>query len=419
MRIALLVMSLMFALALSACSPELPATARPAATLPPSTAAPANPEPTPAPLPTATEAIPATMPAPVSAQSPAATVAAVATPTPALVPIPTAMPTPTPTPLPTPTATPTPAPTLVPTPTAAPTPAATPMPTPTPTITPTPVPITDAAFARFNRERQQQGLNALQLAVAGDDAFVPVEEFVVGCQASVMEYEELSRPDLQGISLSISTEGSECGLRVVTYHIVPLDQKLRVERRIWECFSDSRDFREPGDVSCGGRYTFLDKHVKWLPSQVRYTIVAGAGEEDKFRAYIPWLEEKLPVEVSKAASAEQANLLLHLGVQSPPNCPERYGCNTYEEVDGKASAAIYISAPDEYFGQVLKHELLHALLPMGHLPAGNYLMSFRPADPSQTHNLSSDEEKLLQLYTHPYLRDGMTMEQFRRYLVVE
>ena len=58
---------------------------------------------------------------------------------------------------------------------------------------------------------------------------------------------------------------------------------------------------------------------------------------------------------------------------------------------------------------------------MGHLPAGNYLMSARPTDPNQTQTLSELEEELLELYTHPYLRDGMRMEDFGdfgQYLVI-
>ena len=253
----------------------------------------------------------------------------------------------------------------------------------------------------------------------GDDTFIPVEEFLAGCYASVDEYAELLRDDLHGIGLSPSTAGTECGLRVVTYHIVPLNERMKVESRIWNCFSESRDLREASDVSCGGRFTFLGKHIKWLPSRVLYSVEAGQEHVDKFRSLIPWMGEKLSVTVAQAESSDTAHVLLHLGVQSPANCPERYGCNVWEEVEGRRFSTIYISAPDEFFSQVLKHELLHALLPMGHLPQGNYLMSVRPADPSQTHTLSADEEKLLKLYTHPYLRDGMTMEQFRRYLIVE
>ena len=226
-------------------------------------------------------------------------------------------------------------------------------------------------------------------------------------------------PDIQAISLAPSALGSECGLRVVTYHIVPDSEKLRVERRIWECFTDSRDIQDANDVSCGGRYSFITGHVKWLPAEVYYTIVEGEGMRGDFAAYIPWIEEKLKVKVSEVALGPETNLFLHLGVNPPPGCLERYGCSRYSEVGDRQFADIYISAPAEYFGQVLKHELLHSLLPMGHLPEGDYLMSVRPGDPSQTHELTPDEEKLLALYTHPYLRDGMRMEQFSRYLIIQ
>ncbi len=292
-------------------------------------------------------------------------------------------------------------------------------PTAIPSPTPDPAQIMKAAFSRFNQGRQQAGLDALKQAVEGDDAFIPVQDLLVGCYASAEEYEELLRADLHAIGLSISNEGTECGLRVVTYHIVPLDQRMRVERSVWECFTDSRDLREASDISCGGRFTFLGRHVKWLPGQVSYTLVEGEALLEKFRSHIPWMEEKLKVKVSEASSAETAHILLHLGVQSPANCPERYGCSIWEEVEDRSFATIYISAPDEFFSQVLKHELLHALLPIGHLPEGDYLMSVRPPDPSQTHTLSPLEEKLLALYTHPYLRADMTMDQFRQYLVIQ
>ena len=300
-----------------------------------------------------------------------------------------------------------------------PVPTATEVPSPTPLPTPDPALAAEVAFTRINEQRQALGLDALRSAVKGDESFIPFEEFAVGCYASADEYAELTRDDIHGIALSLRAEGTECGLDVVTYHIVPLDERMRVESRIWECFSESMDIRQASDISCGGRFTFLGRHVRWLPGTVLYHIQEGEELREDFRAHIPWIREKLKVEVSEAESSETAHLILHLGVQSPANCPERYGCSVLEELDGRTFATIYISAPEQYFSQVLKHELLHALLPMGHLPQGNYLMSVRPDDPSQTHTLSPDEEKLLALYTHRYLRDGMTMEQFRRYLVIE
>ena len=291
-------------------------------------------------------------------------------------------------------------------------------PTEEPTATPDPTTAPEEAFKRFNLERRSLGLDPFVLAVEGDDSFIPVQELLVGCYASLEEYPELSGEDLDGIALSLSDQGSECGLRVVTYHIVPLAERMRVESSIWNCFSESTDIRAPNDISCAGRFTFLGRHVRWLPQQVLYYIEEGDNHRDDFRSYIPWIEEKLKVHVSQAQSSQDANLILHLGVQSPPNCPERYGCNVYTEIEDRRFSTIYISAPPQFFRQVLKHEILHALLPMGHLPQGNFLMSVRPPDPSQTHSLTPHELKLLELYVHPYLREDMTMDQFRRYLVI-
>ena len=241
----------------------------------------------------------------------------------------------------------------------------------------------------------------------------------MGCEDPLEAYEELQAPDIQGVGFFEWTQGAECGLGVVIYHIVPRDQRMRVESGVWECFMESRDLRDPDDVSCAGRYTFIERQVKWLPSQVSYAIVQGAERRSEFTSLIPWINEKLGIEVSEADTDDSANLLLHLGVEVPNNCAEAYGCNTWEQVEDRTFATIYVSDISEFFSQVLKHELLHALIPMGHLPQGRYLMSVRPSDPSQTHMLSAHEEKLLRLYTNPYLRDGMTMEEFRRYLIIE
>ncbi len=273
----------------------------------------------------------------------------------------------------------------------------------------------DAAFARLNEGRKRLGLNQFKKAVEGDSDFVPIRHWIIGCYEELEQHEDLRDTDIEAIGLTPIPGGSECALRLETYHYVPDSTKVRVERSVWECFSQSNDIRATNNVSCGGRYSFIDGHVKWLPAEVFYTIEQGAALGDKFRALIPWIEEKLKIKVYEAESAQKANLFLHLGAESVGICPERYGCNTFSET----FATIYISAPDAFFNQVLKHELLHALLPMGHLPAANYLMSVRPSDPSQTHTLTPLEEKLLVLYTHPYLRDGMTMEKFQKYLIIE
>ena len=254
-----LVLALALLALLSACGVEedpAPPTPQPTATAAPTVA--------PAPTPTTPPAEPAptTAPAPTAAPPPAPE------PAPAPSPTPTAAPTPTPTPAPEPTATPVPEPTATP--------------TPAPTPTPDPAAIAQAAFERINAGRAALGLSALKQYVEGDDSFIAVQEFLIGCEAGVDEYEELQGPDLHGIGLSPSTEGSECGLRVVTYHVVPVEQRMRVERAVWDCFTDNTDIRQPEDVSCGGRYTFLGGHVRWLPREARYKIEVGNGELDVF-----------------------------------------------------------------------------------------------------------------------------------------
>ena len=274
-------------------------------------------------------------------------------------------------------------------------------------------------FARINAHRDELGLRPLDLANEEDDSFIPVRDIVVACKLPDGLREELREPEIDAVRISPWSEGSECGVRVNTYHFLPPDQRLTVENGVWECFSDSRDLRDPNDVSCGGRYSFIGKHVKWLPDEVVYTIVEGPELREQFLSHVPWVEKNLKVKVSEAASPDSANLFLHLGVALPEGCRERHGCSRYEEGETGRSGTIFIAAPDAFFSQTLKHELLHALLPMGHLPEGNYLMSVSPLDPSQTHTLSDLELKLLQLYTHPYLRENMTMDEFRRYLNIE
>ena len=57
--------------------------------------------------------------------------------------------------------------------------------------------------------------------------------------------------------------------------------------------------------------------------------------------------------------------------------------------------------------------------PWGICHRATSLMSVRADDPSQAQTLSAWEESLLRLYTHPYLRDGMTMDKFEEYLIIQ
>ena len=319
-----------------------------------------------------------------------------------------------------PTPTPTPLSSDPPEPT--PTPTATPAPEPTATPTPTPTPSPDTvianAFSRFNQQRQNLGLSALKTPKPGDSDLITVDQFVAGCSDPVEQHEQLLLKTLHGIRMTISDAGSECGLNVTTYHIVPESEKMRVEKNIWDCFAQAADINTPGDVSCGGRFEAYGKHVKWHPDEI-FFFTESQVMRSGIQALTSWVKEKTNVKVSEVQSKSAANLVLYLGDRVTQECPGRAGCSYARQGFGDEASEIFIFEQGIYFSQVFKHELLHIILPMGHLPAGNTLMTVSPTDPSQTNNLTSKEEKLLKLYLDPYLRDGMTMDEYKQYLVIE
>ena len=335
---------------------------------------------------------------------------------------PRVQPTPTTTPEPAnpqePTAAPTDTPTPIPEPTTTTEPTATPTSEPTATPTPSSATIIANAFARFNQQRQQLGLGILKLSQPGDSDLIKVQEILVGCDESIDNHDELQLKNLDGIGIYISDAGSECGLKVITYHIIPESKKMKVEKSIWDCFAQSADINTPGDVSCGGRFEAYGRHVKWHPEEILY-YTDSQTMRSGIQTLTSWIKEKTKVKVSEVNSPDNANLILYLGDRTTKECPGRAGCSYARQGFGNEASEIFIFQQTIYFNQILKHELLHIILPMGHLPAGNTLMTVQPNDPSQTNNLTSKEEKLLKLYIDPYLRDGMTMDQYKQYLIIE
>ena len=290
-----------------------------------------------------------------------------------------------------------------------------------PTPSPSPDAVVQAAYARFNSERQALGLSTLQSYVEGNPDFIShAFSQVIGCYESVDMHESLRNPNLEAIGLTVTPNPTECAMDLKFYDVVPVATRLRVTTDVWNCFVTSRDIQEANPTSCGGRLTYFGGQVRWLPETAYYTIVENSGSDSNFTDYIPWIQEKLKIRVARADDSNPANLFLHLGVANlPQGCGHAAGCNTFN--DGGPTGTIWVSENVEqrYYGQVLKHELLHALIPMGHMETRNYLMSAVSDNPDQTQTLSTLENNLLLLYTHPYLRDGMTMEKFREYLIIE
>ena len=276
----------------------------------------------------------------------------------------------------------------------------------------------DAMFARFNRERAALGLPAFGRAVSGDASLVQIRRFPWGCNDPLNE--DMQSTDIDALGFEVWTHASECAVEIVLYHVVPVGERLRVSQSDWDCFIQSQDFRNPDPVSCAGRYSFAEGHIRWMPERVTYRIVEGGGLSSRFAAMVPWVKAKTGIDMVEAGAGEPADLSIWLGGGLPAGCRHAAGCNILtEQGDGWYSAQIYVTDQGEYTEQVMKHELLHALLPMGHMPGGDYLMSASSTNPELTQNLTPLEERLLKLYTHPYLREGMRMDDFKRYLIIE
>ena len=327
--------------------------------------------------------------APTATTAPPDPTAVPATPTSAPPPPPTDTPLPppadTPSPPP-PTATPAPPP---PQPTQAPRPTATPVPptaTPVPpTPTSSPEDILQEAYDRINRDRAALGLSTLQTYTPGDRDFISYEvSQIIGCYESADFHESLRDPKLQAIGLTITDNPTECAMDLRFYDVVPYATRLRVSTEVWNCFVDSKDIQEANPTSCSGRYTFYGGHVRWMPDTVSYFIAENSWNDSKFTDYIPWIEEKLGVNVVEASNRGSANLTLYLGGNLPAGCGHAWGCNRFN--DGGPSGDVWISSnvEDRYYAQVLKHEILHVLIPMGHMSTDNYLMSARSNNPDQS-----------------------------------
>ena len=276
-----------------------------------------------------------------------------------------------------------------------------------------------AAHDRISASRTAAGLTPVAVGDPDDSAYIPIFEWVIGCYETADDHEDLRRPDIHAVGLVAVYNPSECAMAVTTYHYVPDSEKLRVEQAVWDCFKESRDIADPDSTSCAGRYTAIIGHVKWLPHNALYRIASGGAHRDELPAVVAWVEDNLHVHLTEATAAQTPDLVLYLDGPVPAGCHGALGCNRYTDNGERRSAVVYIAQDtgSGFFAQVLKHELLHALVPMGHLPPGEHLMAAQTDNP--TRGLSELERKLLALYTHPYLTDGMEIDRFRNYLIVE
>ena len=203
---------------------------------------------------------------------------------------------------------------------------------------------------------------------------------------------------------------------------------LGVARDVWECFSDRSGIEE----GCGGWLS--DTVVKW--DQTGPVKVWATGRRD----YILVLEEVLQ-EVSSLLNLEfqwvksktEADLVAYVGVSIDRAkrvgvyCEHSWGCARwwpdYSGVVESATIGVWINESqwlmelgllEDQIKHTTVHEVLHALAPINHRTEPTSVMSAKGLG---LVTLSSMDEGLIRLHSHPLVRPGMTMPEVEELIV--
>ena len=423
---------------------SLPTTSSPTDTpIPTSTPAPTN---TPAPRPTDTP-IPTNTPTPLPTSRPAST----NTPTlmPTDTPVPTQTPTPRPTETPIPTSTPTPIPTNTPTP----------VPTSTPTPTNTPVPVVRLALDAESRVVGYWSDGTADVEVTatlrneGTLRLDRAQDITANCIAedderrSCREEFSLSLPDgfapaSESFTLRLPMGITTLELRddselLKAIDIVVPERILGVEREVWEYYSDREERAGEGRYGVFGRGDWYSNRVEKWRNDVPVKVWA-TGDDTHIIALervLSSLEPILNLDFEWVELEQDSDLKVYTGIDRSDWY--EYGIQSVEDdiihVWGFANATrrngeavagrvviwdigleedspTYVSNLEG----VTLHELLHALVPIGHpdLPWGM-------GGISGTKSLSPMGEAIYALNSNDLIRIGMTMDEVREVVVLQ
>ena len=225
-------------------------------------------------------------------------------------------------------------------------------------------------------------------------------------------------------------QGSETYVHEVAAKIVG------VKREVWQCYRDSKINRQD-DIGCAGRD---DKRVvKWdLDRPLR---VWSTGDPDYIDVLWEVLDKLSPVlnmTFTNTRSKDDADLEAWVGITSDEGpepwrmgvCADADGCGyaSWDDDNSVTGGTIAVWKVDSEWIQqvglvdrriehVTLHELLHALVPMGHRD-----------DPSSAVNninapdwleLDPLEEAMFRFHRHPLIETGMTMAQVQELVVLE
>ena len=209
-----------------------------------------------------------------------------------------------------------------------------------------------------------------------------------------------------------------------------------VSREVWECYSDDT-INKQDDIGCAARD--YESVAKWDIDRPMKVWATGDPEYvDVLWTTLDRLSPIFDLTFTSVQSEGDADLKAWVGVtdaEGPEDlrsddCFDAAGCalttvsNDY--VVDRASIGVW-TVEDDWFQMVgllgrriehvMLHELLHALVPMGH--RDDPLSAVNNINAPDWVALDPLEEALIRLHRNRMIRPGMTMEQVRGFIVLE
>ena len=239
-----------------------------------------------------------------------------------------------------------------------------------------------------------------------------------------------SSPGTLECSFISQEQGSE------THEFNIADKILGVSREVWECYRDSEINRQD-DIGCAGREE--KSVVKWdLDRPLR---IWATGDPDYIDVLWATLDRLLPIfdmTFTSVQSEGDADLKAWVGItrdEGPEHlrsgkCVDAAGCAyrnwSTDYVAYDASIGVWTveadwlhraGLVDRHIEHVTLHELLHALMPMGH--RDDPLSAVNNINAPDWITLDPLEEALIRLHRNRLIRPGMAMEEVRELIVLE
>ena len=218
-------------------------------------------------------------------------------------------------------------------------------------------------------------------------------------------------------------------------HEVPA-KIVGVSREVWECYSDSTINRQD-DIGCAGRYD--ESVAKWdIDRPLKVWSTGDPEYVDVLWATLNRLSPIFDMTFTRVQSEGDADLKAWVGVtdaEGPEDlrsddCFDAAGCAfttvSNDNVVDRASIGVWTVEDDwlhdaglinRRIEHVTLHELLHALMPMGH--RDDPLSAVNNINAPDWIELDPLEEVLIRLHRHPLIEPGMNMDEVRRVVVLE